>query len=149
MKATREVRIGKLCLLLREKGGHIKREDLARHMRCSISTISADMMYLRKIKGVGVYGVRHGIILSQCATVQDDLEFLRRANGRRTMDVVTLHACRPDIEDRWGKIEFKHRLQALLAPLDGDGDALSRGADIIKTVSLRLANQENNKADSK
>jgi hypothetical protein len=83
------------------------------HLRtCSIFRIIKNM----RLNGIGVLPTKKGYVLSEFATKNDDVGFIRRCYGRRTSDMIAIQAARSDINRRWKGVE-QATLKTLLGPL--------------------------------
>ena len=67
---------------------------------------------IRKLRldGIGIIPTRKGYVLSESAQKRDDVTFIRRCFGRRTSDLIALHAAENDIVKRWKSIEDKNNI---------------------------------------
>ena len=108
----------KVVTYMTENEGHMTAEKLAKVFRLSIYQIYAIIRIIRIEKQIGVIPTHKGYILSKFASVRDDVHFLRRLNGRRTGDVLSLMAAEDDIRERWHKLPHGNsELKLILGPL--------------------------------
>lgn len=84
-----------------------------------------------RIEGTGIHPCSSGYVLSEFATKQDDVELLRRINGRRTSDLITLVAAKPHIIGRWKSIEEKRDIRRVLEPILGPRRTLEQGKKLL------------------
>jgi biotin operon repressor len=82
-----------------------------------------------KEEGTGILVTNKGYILSSCAKKRDDVNFLRRLNGRRTSDFISMTAAEPDMKKRWKSVIDRRTLALILAPLRADVVTLKKGLD--------------------
>lgn len=90
--------------------------EICRLRPCSIFRIVRKM----RLNGIGVLPTRKGYILSELASKNDDVGFIRRCYGRRTSDFIAIAAARKDINSRWRSVEDSNALKTLLGPLTID-----------------------------
>lgn len=85
-----------------------------------------------RIQGIGILPTKQGYILSEFATKQDDVGFIRRCYGRRTSDFIAIQAANKHINLRWRSVQDKTALKSLLDPLTIDLSN-SKGMQILLT----------------
>jgi len=108
----------KVITYMTEHDGHITAEKLAKAFHLSQAQVYTVIRIIRVERQIGVLTTNKGYILSKYASVQDDVHFLRRLNGRRTSDVLALMAAQDDIYDRWHKLPNGNSdLKLILGPL--------------------------------
>jgi len=108
----------KVITYMTEHEGHLTAKKLANVFHLTTFQIYTIIRIMRVEKNVGVLTTNKGYILSKYASVQDDVHFLRRLNGRRTSDVLALMAAQDDIYDRWHKLPHgSSDLKLILGPL--------------------------------
>jgi len=85
-------------------------------------TVSSIYTIIRKLRlqGIGVHPTKQGYILSEFATKQDDVGFIRRCYGRRAGDFIAIQAANKHINLRWRTVQDKTVLKSLLDPLSSD-----------------------------
>lgn len=130
MKASRSVVQKKVLDALTEKN-YLKAKDLASKCRCSTGTIYNAVRRLRQEQAVAIQPTRHGYVLSESAKKSDDVEFLRRINGRRTSDTVSLTPCIVYMKRRWRGIEGE-TLDQILIPLRPSLNTLGKGLRLLE-----------------
>ena len=116
---------------------HVRAKDIAKY--CHISTTAVyRIIKLLRLNNVGILPVHKGYILSECATKIDDVEFLRRANGRRTSDFLSVKAAEKDILQRWNSISDRRDMKLILSPLTSSVNVLRRGMKILLSKNGKL-----------
>lgn len=117
---------------------YIKAEFLAE--RCSLSKMSVYRI-IRKLReeGTGIYSTPKGYILSEFASKNDDVHFLRIINGRRTGDFISLSAAKSHLEKRWNTLPDKRKLLTIVKPLMSNSHSLTRSKNLLLNGhSLRM-----------
>jgi biotin operon repressor len=112
-------------------------EAIATEFNVKINRVYQSIRALR-VKGVGVHVTKDGYILSEFASKSQDVNFLRRLNGRRTSDIIAIQASERHIKHRWNTVEDKRNIQLILSPLNGSVVAAQRGLKILLTKSNSL-----------
>jgi hypothetical protein len=68
--------------------------------------------------------------------VQDDVEFLRRLNGRRASDVMALEGVRRHIEKRWKTLGYTRQLNLSMKPLDSDVTIINNSIKLLSSLKF-------------
>lgn len=111
--------VKKVHTYLLENDEYVTAQRIAEYCHISVSSVYRIIKLLR-LQMIGVLPTKNGYILSEFATKADDVGFIRRCYGRRASDFIAIQAALPHINSRWNKIEDKHNLKSLLAPLSSD-----------------------------
>jgi len=90
-------------LKILSKESYIKSKDLAKRLDISSATVYNIIRRMREHKNTPIMPTKHGYILAEYATLQDDVHLIRKINGRRISDQVLLGAVSNDIHNRWTK----------------------------------------------
>lgn len=108
---------------MRNKALHILRDenyihakDLAEKLGMSRASVYVLIRGLRH-GGIGVHPNPKGYILSEFASKNDDVHFMRRLNGRRSSDYMSLRAAESEMRKRWASIEDRRNLRLITAPI--------------------------------
>jgi len=122
---------------------YIDAKGIAKKCKLSLSRVYRAIRLLREGKEgfwnrTGVHSTKNGYILSEFAKRTDDLNFLRRLNGRRTSDVIALGASETYIRHRWHSVTDRRTLQLALSDLSGSSDALIKGRKVITEKIIKL-----------
>ena len=121
-----------------------KAGDIAKTCHVALSTVYRIIRLMRegdtfsKRKPLGIHSTKDGYVLSEYAKQKDDVNFLRRLNGRRVSDYIAIKAAEPHIRNRWTAIPGGARqLSMILGPLTPNANALNQGMKILvkKAVS--------------
>ena len=137
MKMSKKDLIKRVKELLTEATTHLTAEKLADSCKASIYRIYAAIRALKEGTKdrlpIGIHSVKYGYILSEFASKQDDVEFLRRLNGARTSVYVSANAAAPHIMKRWNAVEDKRAFQLIFKPFMTGSDPmiLKKGAKIL------------------
>lgn len=110
--------------------GYVRAKELSEGLGVSKNTVYGAIRKLRQL-GIGIHPAKKGYILSALATKSDDVNFLRKLNGRRTSDFIALSAARAFIEKRWAGEKDRQLLQSMVQPLNVDEAKLSISRKII------------------
>lgn len=92
-----------------------------------------------RTQGVGIHPSQTGYVLSEIATKKDDVGLLRRVNGRRTSDYITISAAMPHIEKRWHSFPDKTHLRIALGGLLPSSKVLSKGCQVLNLLNKKKA----------
>lgn len=131
-----ELMIKKVNTLLIENK-YMQAQELAKRCHVKIFTIFRIIRLLR-LKNIGVIATKNGYILSEFASQQDDVHFIRSCYGRRLSDYIAIQASKNDIDKRWkGEIDRK-ALAGLLGPIDINLGKISGGIKLLSEVSDRI-----------
>jgi biotin operon repressor len=87
--------------------------------------------------GVGIHPNPKGYILSEFATKNDDVHFLRRLNGRRVSDILALRAAEHSIRKRWTSVADRRNFLLLTGPLQADLKSLEQGKIILSAKNKK------------
>lgn len=117
---------------------HLTAPNIAKICNISIYQVYSVIRSLREFgceeldeKHIGIHHTKKGYVLSVCATMQDDVEYMRRLNGARTSVHIAARAAYPHIKTRWVGVEDKKAFNLIMHPLNGGGDILKRGMKIL------------------
>jgi hypothetical protein len=124
--------IVKVKRLLTENN-YIKGSAIAEQCHIHVSSVYRIIRLMRQ-KGIGTQALNKGYILSEFASKRDDVEYLKRLNGRRTSDFISVQASFPFIKKRWPHLEDKRSLGLIVAPLMADMKLLGAGLEAIKVL---------------
>ncbi len=111
---------------------YMRAKDIGKKIRLCPSSVCRIIRIMR-IEGIGVHATNKGYVLSEYAHKPDDVNFLRRLNGRRTSDVIAISAAERHIRRRWRSIESQRELKSIIGPLVGSPLALQRSASVLLT----------------
>lgn len=133
----------KIIAILKDNPEHQTTEKLATACRCSHYCIRSAIRSIREgkdnIPPVGIHSLRAGHILSEFASMRDDVALMHRMNGLRTMLFMTAYTAALHIEKRWGSIEHKRAYDIIMKPiLNSSDDILNRGKKMLIDVSKQL-----------
>lgn len=107
--------------------------------KCGLSKSSIyRIIRLMRLEGIGVLPGCEGYILSEFAHKRDDVRFLRKINGRRTSDVISLGAAENHIRRRWRAVKDRRDLNLITGPLTADLSMLKEGADVLLSSDRKL-----------
>jgi len=120
------------------RGNRLHAHELAKQLRVSHATIHNGVRMLREMRNVGVHPAKDGYCLSEWATKQDDVHYLRRLLGALEHARKGMAAARPYIERRWTSLEQKRQLRLIVAPLSGGTRALDSGFRVLSSVNLKM-----------
>jgi hypothetical protein len=123
--------LNKVLGILTEKE-HVKAEELAKKCHLNIHHIYRMIKMLRQ-GGTGVHTTKKGYILSKYAKSVDDVNFLRRLNGRRVSDYIAISSAKSDIFKRWKTLKEQRDLQSMLAPMLPNQHLLDSGTKVLLT----------------
>lgn len=138
MKAETKALLARFQTILTEENS-IKGAELAKKCHLSYSK-TVHIIRLMRENGVGVHTTKGGYVLSEYAKKTQDVEFLRRLNGRRTSDFIALKASEPHIKLRWNAVEDRRAMAQILMPLTASPRALSTGMRILTKEAKILQN---------
>lgn len=78
---------------------------------CGLSRMSAyRIIKLLRLSGIGIIPGKKGYILSDIASKQDDVKFVRTCFGRRASDILALSVAEKDIRKRWRSVQDKNNI---------------------------------------
>lgn len=99
------------------KVSYVNMDALLEECNLSKASIYRCMRLLRE-NGIGIYHrVGFGYVLAEFAGQKDDVHTLRRINGRRTSDMINLHAAHNWMKSRWKTDWERRQLSAAIRPL--------------------------------
>lgn len=124
----------KRCLSILRDKEYVHAKDLSKELSLCVGSVCRIIREIRT-GGIGVHTTPKGYILSEFAEKRDDVHFLRRLNGRRASDFISLRASEPEIRHRWTSIEDRADLKHITAPLRADPGVL----DTCQQVLLKSA----------
>lgn len=75
---------------------------------------------LMRLENIGIITCKQGYVLSEFASKNDDVGFIRRCYGRRTGDIIAIRAAEKDINKRWRTLDEKNDLKLMISPLISD-----------------------------
>lgn len=108
--------------------------ELAESCGLSRSSIYRMVRLLRE-DGVGIIPAKKGYILAEYATRSDDVHFLRKLNGRRTSDFISLRSSEKFLRRRWRSITDRETLRLLVSPLKANLKVLQKGEEVLRKKS--------------
>jgi DNA-binding CsgD family transcriptional regulator len=123
----------KVVTLLTENQ-YMTTREIADKTHLSVNGVRVIIKHLRS--QVGIISSRKGHILAEYASVQDDVEFLRRLNGRRASDVMALEGVRRHIEKRWKPIGYTRQLNLSMKPLDSDVTVINNSIKLLSSLKF-------------
>lgn len=123
----------KVVTLLTENQ-YMTTREIADKTHLSVNGVRAIIKHLRS--QVGIISSRKGHTLAEYASVQDDVEFLRRLNGRRAGDVMALEGVRRHIEKRWKTIGYNRQLNLSMKPLDSDVTVINNSIKLLSSLKF-------------
>lgn len=123
----------KVVTLLTENQ-YMTTREIADKTRLSVNSVRVIIKHLRS--QVGIISSRKGHILAEYASVQDDVEFLRRLNGKRASDIMSLEGVRRHIEKRWKTIGYTRQLNLSMKPLGGDVSIFSNNIKLLTSLKF-------------
>lgn len=103
---------------------------LSEHLLVPVSSVYRAVRHLR-IEGVGIWATNHGYVLTKYAKKSDDVNGLRKLNGRRVSDHIVVQAAIGDVEKRWNGITERQQLKAIVAPLRANLTQCKKGMQIL------------------
>jgi DNA-binding CsgD family transcriptional regulator len=121
----------KVVTLLTENQ-YMTTREIADKTHLSVNSVRVIIKHLRS--QVGIISSRKGHILAEYASVQDDVEFLRRLNGRRASDVMAISGVRKHIEKRWKAAGYTKQLNISFKALDGDIEILHSNVKLLTSL---------------
>lgn len=96
----------------------IKREYVKVHDLCKLTRLKPCSVYrlirIMRLEGIGIFPTRKGYILSEYASKQDDVHFIRRCYGRRTADIIAIKSSEKHIKKRWKALSDKNNIIPVL-----------------------------------
>lgn len=99
------------------KTKYVDMSSLQEETSLSKASIYRVMRLLRQ-QGIGIYHrVGYGYVLAEFAGKKDDVHTLRRINGRRASDMISLGAAQQWMKGRWNTEWARRQLTAALRPL--------------------------------
>ena len=104
--------------------------DLAVACGVSVQYIYQVIRKMRE-KKIPIMNGRYGYVLANEATVQDDVHFMRRLNGRRVSDIVALDSCIKHIKPRWSPGKERQLLLGVTSPLLGNQTQLIKNNKLL------------------
>lgn len=113
---------------LQQTDVYLRANDIAKKLSLSKGSVYRAIRILRE-EMVGIHSAKDGYVISEAATVQDDVHQMRRWNGRRTSDAIAAHAAAPHIRERWSGITDKGQYRTIMEPLLPSLKLLSDGRD--------------------
>ena len=108
MREKTAIMVKKMHDLLTEKN-YLTVKEISDKLRIRTWKIYQIIRFLR-IEGIGILPTRKGYVLSESAQKNDDVHFMRKCFGRRTSDLIALHAAQADIQTRWHGVEDKNNI---------------------------------------
>ena len=124
--------------LLMEATGHIKANKLAARCRTYEARIYGIIRALKEgtktTLPLGIHSGKKGYILSEFASKQDDVEYLRRLNGAQTSVFISANAAAPHVRKRWNTLDDKRAYELIFRPFLLGND-LKKGAKILEEKS--------------
>jgi hypothetical protein len=117
---------------------HLTAMILAERMNLPVSTVYR-LIRMMRVEGVGVHTTGKGYVLSEYATKRDDVNFMRRLNGRRTSDFFAMRASEPYIQKRWTSVEDRRNLLLIVAPLRVNLKSLDDGNKVLLESEKKYA----------
>lgn len=119
-----------------EKCTYVTMDSLKEELGLSAASIYR-MIRMMKMQGLGIYSrTGKGYVLAEFASKRDDVNALRKINGRRTSDMMAVNAARQWMRSRWSTDYERRMLQEAIRPLLPDVSQLERS----QTVLLRAQN---------
>jgi biotin operon repressor len=109
---------------------HCSAQELAEKLGTHTSGVYTIIREFRK-KGIGVHTTNRGYVLSEYANKVDDVNFLRRLNGRRASDYIALSASERHIRSRWTSMSDRQNLKLITAPIHVEIKSLIEGQRIL------------------
>lgn len=109
-------RVKQVKRVLLETDVYLKATDIAEKLRVSTGTVYKVVREMR-MQGIGVHSTNNGYVLSEYATKRDDVNLLRRVNGRRTSDFILINAAQGSINKRWNQSGHSQVLHKMISPL--------------------------------
>jgi biotin operon repressor len=116
---------------------HVHAGTLAEKLGMSLSGVFCMIRNMRW-DGIGVHTTHKGYILSEFAKKPDDVNFMRRLNGRRTSDYMALRAAEPEMRKRWTSVEDKNSFRLITAPLNVEIKTLNNGGRLLLDLHKKL-----------
>lgn len=126
MRAKTVEMMKKVKSILQETTEYLQADVIAEKCHMPISSVYRCIRLLR-LENVGVHVTPRGYILSEFAQKKDDTHLLRRLNGRRVSDILTLSSAAPHIQKRWRGIEDRKHMKLILESLSVDRGMLDTG----------------------
>jgi DNA-binding CsgD family transcriptional regulator len=123
----------KVVTLLTENQ-YMTTREIADKTHLSVNSVRVIIKHLRS--QVGIISSRKGHILAEYASVQDDVEFLRRLNGRRASDVMSLEGVRRHIEKRWKTLGYNRQLNLSMKSLDSDVTVINNSIKLLSSLKF-------------
>lgn len=136
MKAKAKDMRAKALSILRDEE-HIHADQLAEKLGMSTGSIFCLIRNMRW-DGIGVHTTNKGYILSEFAKKPDDVNFMRRLNGRRASDFMALRAAEPEMRKRWTSVEDRRDFRLITAPLHVEVKALTDGGKILLDLHKKM-----------
>lgn len=115
----------------------LRAKDLAKGCHATVAQVYQAVRLMRE-DSTGVMPVKGGYVLSKYATKKQDVEFMRRMNGRRTSDTISVLAAKPDIKKRWKTFEDRRAFLSITGPLTPNLKTLESGTDILLKYSGKM-----------
>jgi biotin operon repressor len=132
MKVPMQTRISQGKKLLKETSHYLRAKDISEHLKISVSTVYK-MISIMRLQGIGIHSTKSGYVLSEYATIQDDVHIMRVINGRRTSDTIMLQAALPYIKERWNTKKDERSLNIISKPLITNISKLSISRKLIES----------------
>lgn len=115
---------------------YVNMDSLVSTTSLSKASIYRVMRLLRE-EGIGIYHrVGFGYVLAEFAGQKDDVHTMRRIHGRRTSDMISLHAAQQWMRGRWKTDWERRQLAQAIRPLLPQPQLLENSM----TVLLRVGN---------
>lgn len=121
---------------------YLTTNDLSKSCHLSRYTIYRIIRQLR-LEGVGIIPTKNGYVLSESAQKSDDVGFIRRCFGRRTSDLIALHAAEKDISKRWKGVEDKNNINQVFKYLSLNPTNEKKAENGLKYMLTHINNKGN------
>ena len=136
MKAKPNNMRAKALSILRDEK-HIRAYELSEKLGMSTGGVFCLIRNMRW-DGIGVHTTHKGYVLSEFADKSDDVNFMRRLNGRRASDFMALRAAEPEMRKRWTSVEDKRDFRLITAPLHVEAKALTDGGKVLLDLQKKI-----------
>jgi len=133
--------LDKVVLRILTDDDYSRAKDLAKKCHVSPYMVYNSIRRLR-IEGTGVHTTKKGYILSECASVRDDVTFVRRLVSRRTSDMIALSAARPHIERRFASLNGGTNMKLLFAPVVSSIQSINGSLRILSNAEVSIEKKE-------
>lgn len=136
MKMKKKDLLVKLRSIFSAVTGYNSALQLAKACGVTIYRIYSAVRTLRegygKEKPLGIHRTKKGYVLSEYASMTDDVDFMRRLNGTRTGVYIAANAAAPYIRPRWNSVTDQKAFRLIMQPfVSGGSSVLQRGMKLL------------------